>query len=791
MKKFLLAIAVAFALIGSNTALTAQTTALSSPIIWGSSPFQDSLWAIDTTNWTIISRIGPTLPGYTITGMNGIAMDPTTGITYMILKVSGVSGRVLATIDLPTGVCTSVTPMTGTGNLGDNFSSITFDTRGQLYGATGDGATVSEALYKIDKATAVKTLMFSMGNGADGEIICYNPLDSNIYHWSGNGTVVMEKFMYSNLTYTPTNIPTSGSPGGETFGMMYNGNNKFIVSNISSNLLRGNASGVYGSVIHNNPDDLRGLVMLPYFTAVDSICFGSNYSISGGGHATIAQYIYNWGDGSSDTLMNAAGVLTVGNHMYASTGTMTVTVEAFNGIGGDTVYTTTVVVNPLPVVSLGGFTTICSGDSTLLVANTAPGTYQWYMDGGSIAGATNSAYMAGSSGIYNLLATNAFGCSDSAAVGLTVITGTYPVVGLLDDTACGSFVADAGNPGSSYVWSTGDTTQMATISNSATVIVTVTGVDGCSTTDSANYTINPVPSVTLGPDTSVCESYVADAGSFANASYLWCNGATTQTNLFTFSGPCAVMVIDTNGCVGSDTINVTILGNPTVALTSMMDSTCMNTPPIPLFGSPAGGTFSGPGTTANTFTPSVAGPGVHDAVYMFTDTNGCSGSDTVTISVFANPVVTASAAPATVCADDANVTLTGTPSGGSFTGTSVTGNQFDPSVGAGTYAIVYVFTDANGCAGNDSTSVQVNACVGIEEENAASFSIYPNPSTGILNLNVAEASVIEVMDVLGNVVVAQKQNNAGTVQIDLSSQPNGVYFVRVNEKNIQRVVIQK
>ncbi len=186
-------------------------------LIWGASPFQDSIWSVDTTTWQVVDRLAPSLAGFTVTGINGLAFDPCEFKTYAILKVSGVSGRVLATIDLPTAVCTQV----GNFGAGGNFSSISFRKDGQLFGVTGNGATapfVPEALYTINKADATSSLAATLGNGADGEIICYNQADDMFYHWSGNGTVVMEKFP-AFAPYTPvTNIPISGSPGGETFG---------------------------------------------------------------------------------------------------------------------------------------------------------------------------------------------------------------------------------------------------------------------------------------------------------------------------------------------------------------------------------------------------------------------------------------------------------------------------------------------------------------------------------------------------------------------------------------------
>ena len=59
----------------------------------------------------------------------------------------------------------------------------------------------------------------------------------------------------------------------------------------------------------------------------------------------------------------------------------------------------------------------------------------------------------------------------------------------------------------------------------------------------------------------------------------------------------------------------------------------MNHEPISLSGSPAGGTFSGPGVTGSTFNPADAGEGVHEVVYTFADGNGCEGEDIITITV--------------------------------------------------------------------------------------------------------------------------------------------------------------
>ena len=117
----------------------------------GASPFQDSLWIIDTTSLQINRRIAPVMPGFILNGMTGIARNLNSGSIYTISKVSGVPGRVLGKINLQNGEISQV------GNLGDNFSSITF--RGDtLFGVTGNGASVPETVFIIDTVTAAKTL---------------------------------------------------------------------------------------------------------------------------------------------------------------------------------------------------------------------------------------------------------------------------------------------------------------------------------------------------------------------------------------------------------------------------------------------------------------------------------------------------------------------------------------------------------------------------------------------------------------------------------------------------------
>ena len=66
---------------------------------------------------------------------------------------------------------------------------------------------------------------------------------------------------------------------------------------------------------------------------------------------------------------------------------------------------------------------------------------------------------------------------------------------------------------------------------------------------------------------------------------------------------------------------------------------------------------------------------------------------------------------------------------------------------------------------------------GLSESEAAVFEMYPNPSTGIIQVKILEEAVLKVVSVSGKVVFEQTLNQ-GTNTLDLSSYDAGVYFIQ-------------
>ena len=142
-----------------------------------------------------------------------------------------------------------------------------------------------------------------------------------------------------------------------------------------------------------------------------------------------------------------------------------------------------------------------------------------------------------------------------------------------DQVLCGvnEYVLDAGNQGSTYLWSTGDTTQSLVASGSGETMfwVEVTNESGCSKQDTVYLNFAAKPEVNLGNDTTVCqnETFTLNAGN-PGSSYLWSTGATTQTIDVSGEGETMYWVNVTNeaSCSQNDTIYVDFIAAPVVDL---------------------------------------------------------------------------------------------------------------------------------------------------------------------------------------------------------------------------------
>ena len=198
--------------------------------------------------------------------------------------------------------------------------------------------------------------------------------------------------------------------------------------------------------------------------------------------------------------------------------------------------------------------------------------------------------------------------------------------------------------------------------------------------------------------------------------------------------------------------------------------------------------------TGTTLTPS----GTPGAVsYYVTETliggSTCEGtSSMVTITVNALPMLTF-APTSTACVYNAAFALAGTPVGGTFSGTGVSGSDFDPATaGIGTHTITYDYTDANTCSASITADITVDACASIDENNVNNVAIYPNPATDVITLTFeADQAIVTIYAVQGQIMNVNTIHSSEMIKI--SNLEAGTYIVKVvanNKTYTQRLIIK-
>jgi GEVED domain/Ig-like domain CHU_C associated/Secretion system C-terminal sorting domain len=507
-----------------------------------------------------------------------------------------------------------------------------------------------------------------------------------------------------------------------------------------------------------------------------------------GGTALIT---YSW---SPSTFLSSS---TVANPtVSAATTTTNYIVTATSLAGCPNTASVALTVNALPAVTATATApSVCVGSATTLTGGGAT-SYTW--DNGITDGV---AFNPTATLTYTVTGTDANGCSNTATQTVTVNALPTITANASSTSVCaGSSVTLTGGGAATYTWDNGVTNGVA-ITPAATATYNVTGTDanGCQGTASTTVTVNAQPTANLPTTISTCNATeILDAGNatLSGVSYLWSNGAITQTITASTNGNYSVTVTGTGGCSVSDTVNVTLnSGVATANVSATSVSICEGTSTT-LVGTPSGGTFSANGTGA-IFNGTATG--TFDVTYTVTTSCG-TAIDTVSLTVNANPVTSITPSSPTICAGGATaVILTGSPAGGTFsvqsgTASALTGNSFNPAA-TGTWTIVYSFTNASGCPDTSNINFNVNCTVGLNDlsKGVAAIQVVPNPTSGNFDLNISNAAdnaTIKLLSFDGRLLSTEKvdlnQNN--TVKMNIANYANGIYFVNVTSGNVNKTI---
>ncbi len=407
-----------------------------------------------------------------------------------------------------------------------------------------------------------------------------------------------------------------------------------------------------------------------------------------------------------------SGTGVTGGTFNPTVGTQTITYTVNFGIGCNRSASKVYTVNTAPTVSLLAFTPICSnsGLQTLSGGSPAGGIFTGT---GVSAGKFNPA--SGSQSI-TYTYTSANNCVNSASQ--FIVVNTAPIVFLSAfNPVCsnaGLQVLSGGFPAGGIYSGTGVSTgNFNPTVGSQNITYNYSDANGCSGSANQLFTVNTAPNVTLAAFTPVCSNaglQTLTGGLPAGGTYSGTGVSGGSFNPLVGTQTITYNYTNANSCTGSASQLFTVNTAPNVTLAAFTP-VCSNAGLQTLTGGlPAGGTYSGTGVSAGNFNPTV---GSQNITYNYSDANGCSGSATRLFTVNTIPIVTLGSYTS-VCTNTTPFALTGgSPAGGTYSGTGVSGGNFSPGVaGAGTFVITYTYTNASGCTAAAISSITVNVCGG-------------------------------------------------------------------------------
>lgn len=402
-------------------------------------------------------------------------------------------------------------------------------------------------------------------------------------------------------------------------------------------------------------------------------------SLSGGSGI----YTYDWNTGDTTSTLTVT-----------TSGTYSLTVTDTSGCSGsdsiNVILNTSGGLNLIPYED----TTVCPGTPVTFDAGAGFASYSWS------TGAITQTITTSTSGIYTVSVQDSNGCTSSDTVELIVNNNLTVDIGQ-NSTICSNsaYTFDAGPGFATYEWSTGAQTQTITTTTAGTYSVTVYDQLGCSASDTATLTVNPIPFVDLGNDRTVCLTpYRLSVRRPTGFQYLWSTGATLPFIDVTTSGMYSLTLTDNMGCSNSDSVYITVSTTGSTDLISYTDTTICDGESVTLDAGAGFLSYSwSTGAITQTITTSSAG------MYFVSveDSFGCTNMDSVEVHVSPLPVVDLGA-DIGLCSTADRTTL---DAGAGFAGYAWSNGETSQTVvvGPGTFSVTV--SNADGCTDSDTIEV--------------------------------------------------------------------------------------
>ncbi|MBA3829629.1 MAG: PKD domain-containing protein [Taibaiella sp.] len=456
---------------------------------------------------------------------------------------------------------------------------------------------------------------------------------------------------------------------------------------------------------------------------VPTVSAGADRTICAGGSTTLAvtgasTYVWTPSTGLSCTACAGPVANPAVTTTYIVTGTDT---------NGCTARDTIVVnVNALPAINAGADKTICSGSSSTLSA-TGGTSYSWSPATGlSCTTCASPTASPTATTTYIVTGVDANGCTNKDTVIVNV--NALPTVSAGPDksTCGGSSVSLTATGATSYVWSpstglscTACTSPTATPTATTTYYVTGTDANGCVNRDTIIVNVNPLPTVSAGPDKTICTGSSTTLSVTGASTYSWspatglsCTSCASPVASPTATTTYYVTGTDTHGCTNTDTIIVKVNALPSV--NAGADKTICKGSSTGLSASGAA-TYSWSPTTglscSSCAAPTASPTTTTTYIVTGTDTNSCVNRDTVVVNVNALPTVNAGPDKSTCGGTSVSLSVTGATSyvWSPSTGLSCTACSSPTATPTVTTTYVVTGTDANGCVNTDTIIVSINS----------------------------------------------------------------------------------
>lgn len=694
----------------------------------GTSPYTFD-WSNGINNATSISMLASGTYTVTVEDANGCTNTLTTTLNDPIAIDPSLSKSDALCFNEASGRVTS-TPINGAPpydfnwSTGNSETGVLSDTEINLlagnYTVTvtdANGCTSAQSIAVGQPATAVS---FS---SSKSDAFCFNTANGSINITPSGGTpnasAPFYTYMWSDGGSTDQNrTGLAGSPGGTVYS--------FTVTD-------GNGCTATGSETIFSPTEV-----IATFNSTDVSCNGGNdgtvtVTASGGINGTTT---FDWSNGSPQSTDNTAPYESTISNLSQGRYFVTIT----NVVGCVTIDSIDITEpTPLVINRDSKVDPLCNGDMNGEITITASGgtpqyTYSW---NDFSTDEDRSGLMAG---VYTVTVEDANGCTQTYDTTLV----DPPVLGAsidsLEDASCNGFsdgflraIGSGGTSPYTYAWQGGPNARSNPNLRAGTYTVTVEDANGC--TISISGTVGE-PAVLVasasGTDASCAgiddgTATASETGGTSPYTYNWNppGSQTTKSINGLAGGTYTVTVTDANGCTDEASV---VIGQPSaIAITtSQTNVLCNGDATGDATANPTGGTqpytyaWMPGGSTSQTATLLTA----QTYTVTVTDNNGCSNTETVTITEPADLAasITASSDPTCNGINDGSIAVTA--SGGTISGNYT--YLWDPDgettaiitgKGSGTYTVTV--TDDNGCTETDQVTLTAPPSVIITQDSLA------------------------------------------------------------------------